>query len=580
MNRLLAISIALFAISSPSQAEVYRWRDAQGVLHYSDVCPAGVICATGTSTSPTTGSTGVPKTSSVSPRLRSAVGTNLDGIAYWSPQLPFVDVMKMSSPWISGDSSKWDNQGPLDLDSNGWVRSLASGQIARKLTLREIGDRYPAGQYLVRYKGEGTLKFGFAATVVSQKPGEMRIQVMPAASGVYLTIEATNPANYLRDIEIIMPGGICEGDPFTHVVSAQDCGSRPFLSFADNRSILFYPVFANRLRGYSVLRFMDWMSTNNSPARDWSLRTTKSYSTWATTGGAPLEVMIALANLVGAHPWFTIPHQSGDAYAQAFAQVVKAELDPALAVYVEYSNEVWNSLFTQYRYAVEQAKLHTPPIDNIQYHALRSRTLGQIFKAALGSSRVVVVLGAQAVSPWTATHGLDYLKGRFGAGEVGIDAVAIAPYFGVVPNPDQASKFTAMTLDDFFAYVRSSILPNSAKYATDYRIKVANAYGLRLISYEGGQHMVGIWGAEGNATLNTLFDAFNRDPRIKQMYLDYLAGWKQAGGELFVHFNDVSRYTKWGRWGALEYIAQPRMDSPKFDAIQTFIEQNPVWWKQ
>jgi hypothetical protein len=90
--------------------------------------------------------------------------------------------------------------------------------------------------------------------------------------------------------------------------------------------------------------------------------------------------------------------------------------------------------------------------------------------------------------------------------------------------------------------------------------------------------MVGVGGAENDAALNSLFDSFNRDPRIKQLYLDYLADWKRAGGELFVHFNDVSRYIKWGRWGALEYVGQPRSESPKFDALQTFIEENPVWW--
>jgi hypothetical protein len=101
---------------------------------------------------------------------------------------------------------------------------------------------------------------------------------------------------------------------------------------------------------------------------------------------------------------------------------------------------------------------------------------------------------------------------------------------------------------------------------------------VRLLAYEGGQHMVGVAGAENDAALNTLFDNFNRDPRIKQLYLDYLATWKNARGELFVHFNDVSRYTRWGRWGALEYVAQPRGESPKFDALMRFIELNPVWW--
>jgi hypothetical protein len=518
-------------------------------------------------------------TRSTSPSLRSPIGTNLDGIAYWSPEIPFVDVMKSSSGWISGDSSAWDNGKPLDLDSNGWVRSLAPGQIARKLMLREMGDRYPSGRYVVRYQGEGTLKFGFAAKVISEKPGELQIDVTPGDAGVLLNIERTNPANYVRNVAVIMPGGICEGDSFTHITSPADCVARPFLSFVDNRQILFYPVFANRLRSYSVLRFMDWMATNNSPVKDWSQRTPMSYSTWMTTSGAPVEVMIALANLVGAHPWFNIPHQSDDAYAREFAAIVSARLDPVLCVYVEDSNEVWNAQFAQYAYIVSQAAAQTPRIDNMQYHALRTRTIGQIFKAAIGDSRVVAVLGAQAAVPWTATQGLEYLRSQRGTNPtLGVDAVAIAPYFGVVPTPKEAAKFTAMTLDTFVAYVRNTELPRIPNLVANYRA-VANRYNLRLLAYEGGQHMVASAGAENDVALNALFDAFNRDPRVKDLYLEYLAGWKRSGGELFVHFGDVSRYTKFGRWGALEYISQPRANAPKFDALQTFMEQNPVWWQ-
>jgi hypothetical protein len=520
-----------------------------------------------------------PTASSTSSQLRSPIGTNLDGIAHWSPQIPFVDVMKSSSPWISGDASTWDNGKAFNLDTNGWVRSLLPGQVARKLMLREFGDRYPGGRYIVRYRGSGRLSFAFAAKVISQKPGEMQIDVTPSDAGVYVSIDQTDPANYLRDIEVIMPGGICDGDPFTHVMSQADCGSRSYRSFAENRSILFYPVFANRLRAYSVLRFMDWMATNNSPVNTWSERTPISYSTWMTASGAPVEVMIALANLVGAHPWFTLPHRADDTYVENFAQLVKANLDPALSVYVENSNEVWNPMFAQWGYFKDQAQAQRPASDNMQYHALRSRTIGRIFKTALGESRVIAVLGAQAANPWTATQGLDFLRGRYGASTLGIEAVAIAPYLAVVPTPAEAARFKAMTLDDFFVYARTSVLSSAINLVSAYRA-VAERYKVRLIAYEGGQHMLGVQGAENDVALNVLFDAFNRDPRIKQVYLDYLAGWKQAGGELFVHFSDVSRYTKWGRWGALEYIAQPRASAPKFDAIETFIEQNPVWWNQ
>jgi hypothetical protein len=290
-----------------------------------------------------------------------------------------------------------------------------------------------------------------------------------------------------------------------------------------------------------------------------------------------VEVMIALANLVGAHPWFTLPHRSDEAYARSFAQLVRQKLDPALGVYVEHSNEVWNSMFSQYADLSKQAKAQGLTLS--AHHALRTRTLAGVFKAELGAERVVAVLGGQAANPWVATSGLDHLKGRFGAAALGIDALAIAPYFGVSPTPAEAGQFTAMTLEAFIDYVRSHVFAREAAHMRNHRT-VASKHGLRLLAYEGGQHMVGVGPAQDNRALNALFDAFNRDPRIKQLYLDYLALWKREGGELFVHFNDVSRYTKHGRWGALEYVAQPRAESPKFDALMTFIEQTPVWWRE
>jgi hypothetical protein len=449
------------------------------------------------------------------------------------------------------------------------------------LTLREIGSHYPAGRYLVRYKGKGTLKFEFAARIVSEKPGAIVLQVTPSDGGIQMIVETTDPADYLRDIEIIMPGGICEGDPFTHISSAKKCGGRRFLSFADNgRSILFYPVFLDRLRAYSVLRFVDWMQTDapDNPVTRWSQRTPLSYRTWTVASGAPVELMIELANRIGAHPWFNMPHQSDDSYAQNFAQLVKAKLDPVLRVYVEHSNEVWNGQFPQYAYVEKTAAALIPALDKMQYHALRSRTLGEIFKVALGSERVVTVLAAQAGYSPTATRGLAYLKSRFG-NAIGIDAVAIAPYIIVTPDTAEAQRIASMSLDKLFNAVRTTALPTSLVYVKNYR-KVANDYGLRLISYEGGQHLVGIDGAQHNAELNILFHAFNRDPRIKDLYLEYLAGWKQAGGELFMHYTDISKPSIWGSFGALEYIAQPRAAAPKFDALLTFIENNHVWWTQ
>jgi hypothetical protein len=339
------------------------------------------------------------------------MGTNLAGVSYYSSELPFVDIMKSSTEsslssgnWFSGTSSTWDDGRTLSLDGNGWVRSLAPGQYAKKILLRDFGGHFPAGQYTVRYKGEGTLDFQFSARVVSQQPGQMVIEVTPSSEGILVVLTSTNASNYVRDIEIIMPGGICEGDPFVHVTSGGDCGSRRYLSFADyHNSILFYPVFAERARNYSVLRFMDWMGTNGSRISNWSQRPVLASHTWAVS--VPAEVMVALANRLNAHPWFNIPHLADDDYTRQLAQLVKGRLSPSLGAYVEWSNEVWNSMFESYNYAHSQGAARG--IDNMQYHAWRSEAVARLFKEALGGPRVVGVLESQADNNWLETHGLD-----------------------------------------------------------------------------------------------------------------------------------------------------------------------------
>ena len=483
--------------------------------------------------------------------------------------------MKSSSYWVSGTAVSFDTQQPLDVDADGWVRSLLPGQVARTVLSNNAG-RYPAGQYVVRFKGTGAMKID-GGTVVSSRAGEIVLQVTPSSNNNFMVeISATNPADYLREITFTMPGGICEGDPFTTVASAQVCGTRRFLSFADNSgTVIFNPVFLSKLRNYSVLRFMDWGATNNSEAKTWTPRNLVSNRQW---WNPPIEVMIELCNRLGAHPWFTIPHQTDDAYSQNFAQLVKAKLNPNLRVYVEYSNEVWNWYFQQTSYANAQGKLQNPPINHLQYYALRSRAVGAIFKDVLGSSRVVAVIGAQSGSQAVGVMEMDYLKARFGTA-TGIDAIAIAPYLAVAATTTTINTYEGMTLDALFAEVRTQVLQSINTQMKNYRI-LADSYSLSLIAYEGGQHLVSVGDAQNNDRVNALFFAFNRDPRIKQLYLDYLALWKAAGGQLFVHYNDVGEFSKFGSWGSLERVDQLRSAAPKFDALQTFIEQNPVWWSQ
>ncbi|MCK4291616.1 MAG: hypothetical protein KAY65_00350 [Planctomycetes bacterium] len=106
----------------------------------------------------------------------------------------------------------------------------------------------------------------------------------------------------------------------------------------------------------------------------------------------------------------------------------------------------------------------------------------------------------------------------------------------------------------------------------------AKERGLRLITYEGGQHLVGHGGAENNNQLEHLFHTANRHPRMKQLYLDYLQGWKDSGGTRMAIFSSTGRYSKWGSWGLMEYHGQPTANAPKYNATIQFLNKNPRWW--
>lgn len=507
----------------------------------------------------------------------SSIGTNLTGISDWSAEWAFVDAFKASRDWISGSSSQWDDGRALDIDANGWVRSLLPGQLARTLVLPE--GNYPAGRYVVLYDGTGTLTYsgGGARDAASSTPGR-DVVVANGGSPVIVTITATTPTNYLRNIRFIMPGGACTADAFRYCDDASPCGEGSCASFEDTYATqIFHPTFLSRARGYRTLRFMDWMEANNSTVSSQGPRLTDAR--WRAHG-VPVEIMLDLANRLGADAWLTVPHLATDGYVTTLATAVRDQLAPGLKAYIEYSNEVWNGIFSQGTYCEQQGValgLATSPFEaRLRFQSLRSVQIFKIFESVFPGEerqRIVRVLAAQAANSWTSTVLLDH-----GDARQHTDALAIAPYFGgYLGGNENVAKVSAMNLDALFAELNTVAVPTSLGWVTS-QAKVADDRDVALIAYEGGNHLAGYQGVENNATINALFDAANRDPRMRGVYAAYLDGWKARGGELFVHFVNCSAPNKWGRWGALEYLEQPRSEAPKYDAIQTFIETNPAWW--
>jgi hypothetical protein len=96
--------------------------------------------------------------------------------------------------------------------------------------------------------------------------------------------------------------------------------------------------------------------------------------------------------------------------------------------------------------------------------------------------------------------------------------------------------------------------------------KLANDYGLALVGYESGQHLVGVGGAENNDKLTQLFMAANADARMGDVYAKSFSMWQQLGGDLTCAFNSVGGWSKWGSWSLLRHYKEAASSSPKFSA--------------
>ncbi|HEX5062624.1 MAG TPA: hypothetical protein VFV99_24800, partial [Kofleriaceae bacterium] len=433
--------------------------------------------------------------------------------------------------------------------------------------------------YVVLYDGAGTLTYsgGGSLDAASSTPGR-DVVVADGHSPVIVNITATTAGNYVRNIRFLMPGGVCSTDAFRYCDDASPCDTGSCSTFETNYATqIFHPTFLSRVRGYRTLRFMDWMATNNSSVSAQGPKVTDAR--WRGHG-VPVEILLELANRIGADAWLNVPHLATDAYVTSLATAVHDRLAPGLKAYIEYSNEVWNGIFSQGTYCEQQGValgLGSSPFEaRLRFQAQRSVEIFEIFETIFPGAerqRLVRVLASQAANSWVSTTLLDH-----GAALQHTDALAIAPYFGgYLGGSDHLAAVSAMDLDDLFAELGTVAVPTSLSWVT-MQAAVASQRNVSLIAYEAGNHLAGIQGVENNTAVNALFDAANRDPRMRQLYTSYLDGWKANGGELLVHFVNCDAPSKWGRWGALEYLEQPRSEAPKYDAVQTFIETNPAWW--
>jgi hypothetical protein len=525
------------------------------------------------------------------------LGYNTSGLHHLASSNPFIDIFKISRGWITSCDFNWQANRPIDpgcekkksfntkesaqvaVDANGWPTRLparAERPIFTSINaIWDLPDNFPVGRHFVSYQGDADIKVLGDVEIIRQIPGRIDFNLRSPKRNLRLHITRINPRNHIRDIKVIP-------HKYANIYTRQT----------------FNPEYLKTSRNFNSIRFMPWQNTKDTNLSQWHERATPQSAFYNHDAGMPLETMIDLANASQAAPWFSIPHKASDGFIRNFAQTVKQRLNPGQKVYVEYSNEVWNSMYPATHYAAQQGLKLWPrgklDIKNagtrrlflaLNYNAKRSKEICNVFKQTLGN-RAVCVVSAYGSAPKMAEElmtcplvGGDCYKS--------FDAYAVAPYFGDyiarIENRPLVKRWAAQGKageNQLFREIMHGGLakdkyPGGAiENAIEERVKrnvaITKKYGLRLLAYEGGQHLLRVDRPHviHDPKVYRLFANANRSPQMGPAYSKYLRAWNRAGGDMLMHFNGIAKINDRNYFPMLEKAGT---SSPKYNAMINYI---------
>jgi hypothetical protein len=328
---------------------------------------------------------------------------------------------------------------------------------------------------------------------------------------------------------------------------------------------LFSKDYLNALKPFTVIRFMDFLSTNNygHPGNNemypkviqWSDRRLPTDATQTDASGArrgiAWEFAIDVANESGKDMWINIPISATPDYVTHLAEMIHKRLDPKLNVYVEYSNEVWNFGFPQNWYNATAAKAEH--LGAGERYAKMTVDFGNIFAKEFGETtrtgRVRPVLLWQAVAPDGMRDMCRWINDNYGDPSKFIYGVGGAYY---IDTPQTSSVDAALEGLKKSAAEDRGFMLDAAAVAAYFRIK--------LVAYEGG---IGLAGGQDIAVKI----ATNRDGRVGKIIENSLLNdWFGQSGNLYCYYALYGRYGPFGSWGLLEEDLT-NQDTPKYQAI-------------
>jgi RTX calcium-binding nonapeptide repeat (4 copies) len=508
-------------------------------------------------------------------------GLNLGGqSSAYGDSFSSLNLFHGADAWITYDANGKETRGGVALDDKGWVTEIPTVDGVPQTIVANIfyTKIVPAGDYIVEWTGEGKLTTYSDYEEIS--PNKFRIKYDPDYSkgddGISLIMESTDPnntGNYIRDIKVYQ-------EKYSDLVAMGEH---------------FDPEWFQQIDDFRVLRTHDWQGTNFSKVTDWTPNdVTADQAFWVKDGrGMPFELLVEVANQAKSDLWINIPHMATDDYIRKAAEYVKANLDPSLRVYVEYTNEYWTTIFDQHQYLIDKGKALFGDVEfaNVQAYGARASEMTQIFKDVFGADQArlfpTATLPHEAFSTQEAITMLttpDYVaKGGISPLDAGIKFLGTDGYlswFNTDPATDAMVDGWMKEADGGFGSARDFLinqLNTNLAPAWEKGRELADKYGLKLGIYEGGALLLnGSYDKPGEERFTNFNENVQLSPEMKQVYEAELAAWQKVGSGPFAWYSDTGRWGPWGDyglWNAPDFKPELRTEA----IIQANKDVEP-WW--
>jgi hypothetical protein len=596
------VTPGILAITSGSQVSVTPSASATYTLTVTNAAGTAV---TATSTVTVTAALAQPD-----------LGVNISGPVDWDPTQMFADAMKQARKFGSL-SAPYDES--ASVDSLGWPTQDAGVYI-----ITNNQGSWAEGNYALTFTGQ--------ATVQTFDDGDVSIGPVTYAS-------ATNTSTATVTVS---PGYLQIALLFTNTkrTPASATGSgvtnislmRPSINGTPLApGTVFNDRFLDRLKNFSAIRMMDYLDTNDNTEQVWTDRSIPAYasqqevpphtsqnlgltSTYVT--GGSYEYAIQLANQAGKDLWLTIPHLAfggsyqfssttwvsnmallmkygsdvnGNPYTglngtsgtnpQPASGPVNPPLKSGLHIYLEYSNELWNTGNSQSTWIQQQAAAaitaHDPDLDwdgdtnrsDVEWRieAKADMLIANAFANVYGSANFGTiyrpVFGGQLAND-TTYSGLNYLQTQHGGANLYVWAIMGSVYDGFTGDVPNNTLTAAQVISAMQAYQSTNIQPWVENLKA--LLPTWNLEG-GMLAYEGGQGAI-------NQTRGAL--AAQTTPAMRGVVTSLLDFWFGQGGGTFFYYNLCSA----GMWGLSTDISYDIDADPGYSPTPAdSTEAQPKW---